>query len=565
MAEATSLQNLLSNIGLIYESTADSKLENEVLEKKDQELSFLAEYFGTTKTQALLMSVIFTLNYQKGEIDQNELIRHFNCNPVKLLKVTTEFNELFEKQLLQKRKKSARYLKLKFKAATEEFSVNPIVSERILNSQPLPEVLVETVVYNDIFSLLEKLNQLGHQRGEEEITTGDLFDQAEFLLKENTHFPLIDKVRYLGHSIEDRYLFLYNVWKFLDCTFDNSIEPIFKLIYDSARARFTELQSFLAKESNLIKDDWLEIEEARFFGNASMCLTEKALNLLSECDIKVFNNNIDESNENLIHPDTIQYKELIYSPDELQQLELLKKFLDEENFKTSQQRLEEKALAKGVAVLLHGSPGTGKTESVLQIAKATNRNIMKVDISSSRSAWFGESERIIKQVFKDYKAYAKNQKVVPILFFNEADGIIGRRKDLSRFTSEDTENRIQNILLEEIENFEGILIATTNLVNNMDPAFDRRFLFKINFQKPSISSKSQIWKSKMPQLSMDDCALLANMFDFSGGQIDNIVRKNEINEINYGKKVDVNTLIDFCNAETLVHQVGQVPIGFRVN
>ena len=241
----------------------------------------------------------------------------------------------------------------------------------------------------------------------------------------------------------------------------------------------------------------------------------------------------------------------------------MKTLLVEDNFKNTQDRIVDRALPKGITVLFHGAPGTGKTESVLQIAKATNREILKVDISASRSTWFGESEKIIKQVFKDYKSYSKKQKITPILFFNEADAIISKRKEANSSNISDTENRIQNILLEEIENFEGILIATTNLASNMDTAFERRFLFKVEFKKPIISAKSQIWKSKMPHLSNADCDLLAKKFDFSGGQIDNIVRKNEINEIIYGIKVDLKTLIEFCNEETISNQLTRTQIGYK--
>ncbi len=295
-----------------------------------------------------------------------------------------------------------------------------------------------------------------------------------------------------------------------------------------------------------------------------MKLTEKAFDLLTECDIKLFNKDLDKKKkENVILPGNVPFRKLIYSDNEAHQLELLQTLLEEDNLRTTQERLVQKALPKGVTALLHGAPGTGKTESVLQIAKATNREIMKVDISASRSMWFGESEKIIKQVFKDYKSYAKKQRLTPILFFNEADAIIAKRKEANSSNVSDTENRIQNILLEEIENFEGILIATTNLATNMDTAFERRFLFKIEFRKPSITAKSEIWKSKIPQLSEEDCELLASQFDFSGGQIDNIVRKNEINEIIYGNKLNVKTLVEFCKDETMSNRVERRAIGFK--
>ena len=124
-----------------------------------------------------------------------------------------------------------------------------------------------------------------------------------------------------------------------------------------------------------------------------------------------------------------------------------------------------------------------------------------------------------------------------------------------------TENAIQNIILEELENFEGILFATTNLVSNLDPAFERRFLFKVEFQKPDMAVKAKIWNSKLPNLSKTECEALATQFDFSGGQINNIVRKKEIHEIVYGLSVDFNNIVDYCKTELLSKNNGNL-IGF---
>lgn len=209
-------------------------------------------------------------------------------------------------------------------------------------------------------------------------------------------------------------------------------------------------------------------------------------------------------------------------------------------------------MPNGITALLHGFPGTGKTETVLQIAKETNREILKVDIGQSKSMWFGESEKIIKRIFTNYKSYAKECELKPILLFNEADAIIGKRRETGNSNIDQTENTIQNILLEELENFDGIFLATTNLVKNLDTAFERRFLFKVEFQKPEISIKAKIWNSKLPNLTENECNTLANRFDFSGGQIDNIIRKNEIYEIVHGITVDFNNIVEFCNSELLL-------------
>jgi SpoVK/Ycf46/Vps4 family AAA+-type ATPase len=244
----------------------------------------------------------------------------------------------------------------------------------------------------------------------------------------------------------------------------------------------------------------------------------------------------------------------------MKQVFLLKDLLKDAKFTETQKRLTDKNLSRGVAALLHGAPGTGKTEIVRQIAKETDRELMKVEISQSKSMWFGESEKIIKRVFTDYKSFAKGSERMPILLFNEADAIISKRREIGNSNVGQTENAIQNIILEELENFEGILIATTNLVNNLDPAFERRFLFKIQFRKPDVSISARIWKSKFPSLALEDCNLLAGKFDFSGGQIDNILRKNEIHEIIHGEKVNLENLLTFCSEETLVRN--SVKIGF---
>ena len=564
MANTTLKQEILDNITLVFNLSEDSKLNNSFFEQTKKELSFLAEYFHITQTQALFVAVIFTLNYKGRKVDLDDLNSHFDCNPMKLLEFSDDFVDLYNKRLLRKNNKSNRHRSINLKGADEEFYINQIVSEKILKSEPIPDVLVDAIKYEDVFTLLEKMNEIGNQRDNEEISTRELFEQTQCLLEENTHFPLIEKVRFLGTSMEEKYLFLYVVWKFLEGDRDPWVERSFKEIYDKPLERFTQIQRFLAKENNLIKEDLLEIVDAAFFDDARMKLTEKALDLLTECDIKLFKKDVDKKKkENVIQPQDLPFRELIFSEKEANQLELLKNLLLEENFKKTQERLVQKSLPKGVTALLYGASGTGKTESVLQIAKATNREIMKIDISASRSMWFGESEKIIKQVFKDYKSYAKLQTLAPILFFNEADAIIAKRKEANSSNTSDTENRIQNILLEEIENFEGILIATSNLVNNMDTAFERRFLFKIEFQKPAVLAKIKIWKLKMPHLSNEDCEILATKFDFSGGQIDNIVRKNEINEILYGTTVDVITLLEFCKEETLTNQFSKKSIGFN--
>lgn len=260
----------------------------------------------------------------------------------------------------------------------------------------------------------------------------------------------------------------------------------------------------------------------------------------------------------------IKEKELFFNPTEQEQIDRLTSILSSDNLASVQQRLEEQGMRKGFACLFYGGPGTGKTETVLQIARKTGRDIMQIDIAGLRDKWVGESEKNIKAVFSHYKDLCRNSEVTPILFFNEADGIISKRTEHIEHSVDKMNNAMQNIILQEIEDLDGILIATTNLTTNLDSAFERRFLFKIEFHKPNTDVKAKIWSSMLKNISDDDAHTLAEHFDFSGGQIENVARKRTIDFILSGEFADINGIESYCRCELLDNKKQCKPIvGFR--
>lgn len=271
-------------------------------------------------------------------------------------------------------------------------------------------------------------------------------------------------------------------------------------------------------------------------------------------------------NRNILEPEKLKEKHLFYSETVQKQIDMLEESLSQKNLVAMQKRLESKGLPKGVAVLLYGAPGTGKTETVYQLAKKTNRKILHVDISESKSMWFGESEKIVKKIFTNYRKLCqtaeRRHENTPILLFNEADALISKRKDVTSGNCAQTENAIQNILLEEMEKLDGIIFATTNLCNNMDKAFERRFLFKVEYEKPSLEARKKIWGSKLPELGESDLERLADRFDFSGGEIDNIVRKCEMTEIIKGALPSYDEIAELCENERLEKEEKECRVGF---
>ncbi len=248
---------------------------------------------------------------------------------------------------------------------------------------------------------------------------------------------------------------------------------------------------------------------------------------------------------------TIKEKSLFFNTSEQEQIERLTSLLSVDNLPSIQQRLEEQGMRKGFACLFYGAPGTGKTETVLQIARQTGRDLMQVDIAGLRDKWVGESEKNIKEVFARYRKLCKNSEVMPILFFNEADAIINKRTENVEHSVDKMDNAMQNIILQEIEDLDGILIATTNLTSNLDKAFERRFLYKVEFHKPNTEVKTKIWRSMLNDISDDDARQLAAHFDFSGGQIENIARKRTVDYILSGKFASLDEIEGYCRAEIL--------------
>ena len=251
------------------------------------------------------------------------------------------------------------------------------------------------------------------------------------------------------------------------------------------------------------------------------------------------------------HHASIREKSLFFNTSEQEQIDRLASLLSAEHFPSIQQRLEEQGMRKGFACLFYGAPGTGKTETVLQIARLTGRDLMQVDIAGLRDKWVGESEKNIKEVFARYRRLCQNSEVMPILFFNEADAIINKRTENVEHSVDKMDNAMQNIILQEIEDLDGILIATTNLTSNLDRAFERRFLYKVEFHKPDTDVKAKIWRSMLKDISVDDARQLASHFDFSGGQIENIARKRTVDYILSGKFASLDEIEGYCRAELL--------------
>ena len=337
-----------------------------------------------------------------------------------------------------------------------------------------------------------------------------------------------------------------------------------KYLYSEYTDRMRVRKEFLKGTHELLKTGLVKLEEGNFRGDKHLVFTDAGIDLLLQDDKDLFDVKKEKKKKsNHILASGIAIKELFFSGKETKSLNFLADTLKPENHATLVKRMKDAGMRTGVAVLLYGPPGTGKTESVYQLARSTGRDIYMISISETKSMWFGESEKLIKKVFDEYRLRVEKSTITPILLFNEADGIFSSRKKIGSSSVDQTENAIQNIILQEMEDLQGILIATTNLTQNLDQAFERRFLYKICFEKPDTEARIRIWQDKIKDLSADDARQLSQAFELSGGQIENIARKCLLQQLLYVAFPALVEIESFCQEEQITRTTIQ-KIGFNL-
>lgn len=151
-----------------------------------------------------------------------------------------------------------------------------------------------------------------------------------------------------------------------------------------------------------------------------------------------------------------------------------------------------KYLKPGYRALFHGPSGTGKTLTASLLGKHTGRDVYRIDLSQVVSKFIGETEKNLARIFT--KAEDRNW----ILFFDEADALFGKRTSV-RDAHDRYANQEVSYLLQRIESFDGLVILASNLRNNIDEAFLRRFQSVIHFPKPTAAERLKMWQRMLPE------------------------------------------------------------------
>ena len=530
--------DLLAAIEQIVDKAKGTGLSAEFFRKADRYIRYVSEVMELTKEQSVMLA-LFVDNSCDTDITISSFGEYLGCRTSRLLRYMNDIDVLEKRELIRGR-----------------HSHNDVTYR-------VPVELIEALKRNEKYvpkdytgltcvELFGELANIFDMRENKELRYGDMVKKIDDLFCCNSNLEYVQKVKSYGFSERVRMLLILFSHLFVNNSDDNVGWHDLEFMHDGM-ATWSYVKNRLSSgdhpllEANIIENN----NDGGFGDRNSFRMTNKAKNeLFGELNLTSMNKR--SKRGDIVRYENIVPKALFYNEKNKAQVEELASLLDDEKYNQIRSRMKDTGFRCAFTCLLYGAPGTGKTETALQLARQTGRDIMQVNISQIKSMWVGESEKNIKQVFDNYRAMVNDSQTTPILLFNEADAIIGKRQEGTLRSVDKMENSIQNIILQEMEMLDGILIATTNLAQNMDKAFERRFLYKIKFDKPTVEARTSMWREMIPVLNEEESRILAGKFDFSGGQIENIARHYTIGKILHGDSEDVvNTLSTYCESEKL--------------
>jgi len=515
----------------------ESRDTNVVDEEAVAHIRKMAAYLGISEELTIVFMALYaTLLLHNLYADKQNISKYLSVGVSRVLYIQNCMEELEDKGLIER---------CRDRGFRVGYEINTSVENAIRKNLPLN---TDNTGNMDIFKFCQKVAHFVKNRDFYDSETSEMFDEISKLEERYPNIPFLKEVASKLKHLDDRLLLYMVVYVYFTEGRGMLANAMLQHIYDEARDRFKQAKKLMKNTHVLQTKKYVSLEQGGHFDDARLHLSTALKKKILGDDYQLFVE--DDQNQNMVmKAKDIQAKELFFDGQTQTQIQMLSNSLQDKQFKNLQQRLESKAMPKGVAVLLYGEPGTGKTESVLQLARQTGRDILQVDIAACKSKWYGESQQIVRYLFTRYREVCKERALKPILFFNEADALFSRRLDVGDSAVAQTENAIQNIILEEMEHLDGILIATTNMMRNFDDAFSRRFLFKVKFDMPTPEAKKSIWKSKLDWLTDEQAGRLAAKFALSGGEIDNIVRKTIMNEVISAELPSMEQIEDWCREE----------------
>lgn len=435
------------------------------------------------------------------------------------------------------------------------FKVRPSVMNALIKAD---NHLFKPEPIKTLIQFLAEVSRLTRLRSKGNIDTTLLITELEFLYGSCTEIDAVAAIRNLHMGEEMELIF----WNICHCCINRNEEDvdfadIVNEIYENPTDAFAVKKSLMDGELILLKQDLIKINKEYFSFMSQVRMTDFATTLLfGKLDYRKVS--FRPKHCKLEDCQQLPNETLFYNDSEREQIQELMDIIRPEPFLHFLQKTKEYQLTGALTILLHGYAGTGKTATAKKLAKESGRHLLWVEVNKIKSCFVGESEQNLQAVFDEYEQACRVFDKHPVLLFNEADAILAKRMNVNS-SADQMNNSLQNILLQRMENFSGIFIATTNLASHLDKAFDRRFLYKIQFTKPDEEIRMKIMQNAFPEQAISTLEKI-NRYALTGGQIMNIKKRLMVQHLLNREAAPLEQLCE----EELSLQSKATSIGFAI-
>jgi ATP-dependent 26S proteasome regulatory subunit len=551
-------KDLLSSVQKLASSIKGQILNDQLINDLVMDSQPLMVFYGITHFEALVFSVYLEAKLKDVDIDLERMVEIFGKKLSTLADVNVALESLIAKKLMYSKRQS-----FSMRSKEEHNKVTCVADNAASALMKGDKDLMSATKVENFFALLSQIRELIVQRIDLIATTEDMCDDIMALLVLNNQFPEVEWLcSFKNLSKYDIAILLNIAIEHIEGQEEVNIDKMIKETYSEIQDRVRYSRKVKEGQCALYLNELVTNSDEDFSFLNYVKLSEHAMDVLlggyKETVAKVLKPKLCK----VYKADKIKKETLFYNEAEGKQISTISRALEEENFQKLKTKLTEKGLKSGINILLYGVAGGGKTSTVMQWAAATGRDVFFLDIANVQSKFVGEAEKQLQSVWTSYRECRKSMDKAPILLFNEADAILGTRMNAENSASK-SYNTLQNIMLQNMEDFEdGIFIATTNLASHLDPAFERRFLYKVEYKKPQEAVRRQILSNVFKDISAETLENINMTCELTGGQIQNVHKKILINSLLDEEANSEEAILELCKEEFVLSKTERKPIGF---
>jgi hypothetical protein len=517
--------HIIHALTLVYDAFFNHEKNIETILKEEQDsIEKISVFFQISPQTAIITAILWCNQIRGSRFQLNKYMKKLNMNTIAIIECNEALSDFKKKGWLIPSKKSYEIQSTDDYLFSKEF----MYAVSVNNSQDL-----EIKIAEDFFSAMIQL----HRYIKNIISSLEFHSSEEIILEYIEKMKHIEPIALLFENPKiqpmERVLLAYLMGSYVAGEGSFDLNYCLDYIDPDGAFHYKFKDRVIKNQSVLFTEDYLSFYTDGFVDFSEVKLGKKITDVIQD---RLVTDRIESFRPRILsitNSDSLNPVQLFFN--ESLETELKKIFeITSNRFESLIEKMKTQNLKSVLTFIFHGNPGTGKTEVVKQLALKNNRNILSVDCSQILDKHVGESEKKMKLIFGEYRQAMKLQVETPILLFNEADALLSKRGNVEKSVDQ-MYNSLQNILLQELEDFEGIFIATTNMLANMDLAFDRRFLFKIYFEEPNQEIRYQILRDAFPNVdSIETLKKINNKYSLNGGQIHAIKKRvfieNEILE-----------------------------------